>query len=143
MLGNQCSYQNDSWDEQYAYMAIACPGLEVTWLSIRFTTLVEGQTAIDIFGAMPPDSYSAIELGVNLSHYENISISAKAENSSFSYFVAYETERFLLSAEVFFPEDAAMTLEEVYIARADIVLYIALESMLDIVSFNNKTAYTA
>jgi hypothetical protein len=135
LLGAQCNYQSDSWDVDYAYKAVTCPDLEVLWLSIRFTTLENDQTAIDVFGEIPPGNYMMIEPGDNLSQYENLSLSGKVENSEYSYFLVYETERFLISAEVFFTEDTALSIEEFYLDNTEIVLQKTLEGMLEIIKF--------
>ncbi len=138
-LESQCTYQNDTWDLSYAYKAVSCPDIGVIWLSMRFTNFEEGQTAKDIFGDIPPESYTSIEPGGNLSQFENISLSAKLENSEYSFFIVYETDKYMISSEVFFDEDESVSIEEFYLDNADYIFYIVIENMLDIVNFNEST----
>lgn len=131
ILGTVCNYQTDSWGERTAYIAYDCPDLDVIWLSVRFTTLEEGETAQDLFGELPPEGHMAIAPSDFLSHYDNLALSGRTENSEYSYFMVYETERFVISSEVFFTEDATMSLEEFYPENGETVLNAVLEIMLE------------
>jgi len=131
ILGASCNYQTDEWNTQSAYIAYACPDLDVLRLTVRFTTLEEGQTAQDLFGEFPPEGHVVIALGDLLSQYENLSLFGRAENDKHSYFMVYETGEFVISSEVFFPEDTTISLEEFYTQNGEIVLNAILEIMLD------------
>ena len=131
ILGATCSYQRDSWNERTAYIAYACPDLNVAWLSVRFTNLDEGETALDLFDKLPPEGSTAIIPGELLSSYENLYLSGRVESSEYSYFMVYETEKFVVSSEVFFPEDPALTMEDFYPDNAESVLHAVLEIMLE------------
>jgi len=131
ILGASCNYQQDNWDTQSAYITYACPDLDVLRLSIRFTNLEEGQTVQDLFGELPPDGHMEIAPGKLLSQYEKLSLLGRAENDKYSYFMVYETEEFVISSEVFFPEDPTISLEEFYTKNGEIVLNAVLEIMLE------------
>ncbi|NOR89347.1 MAG: hypothetical protein GQ524_03745 [Anaerolineales bacterium] len=131
ILGTVCNYQTDSWGERTAYIAYDCPDLDVTWLSVRFTTLEEGENAQDLFGELPPEGHMAIASSDFLSHYDNLALSGRTENSEYAYFIVYETERYVISSEVFFPEDTSMSLEEFFLDNAEAVLHAVLEIMLE------------
>ena len=131
ILGTSCSYQQDDWNTQSAYIAYACPDLDVLRLSIRYTNLEDGQTVQDLFGEFPPDGHVVITPVDLQSQYENLSLFGRAENDKYSYFMIYETGEFVISSEVFFPEDTTISLEEFYTQNGEIVLNAVLEIMLD------------
>jgi hypothetical protein len=130
LLGTQCNYQKDSWNKQSAYMAYACPDLDVPWLSVRFSTLEEGQTAFDLFGKKPGEGSVLIPSGELFSEYKNLTISGRIENTEYAYFMLYETDQFVISAEAFFPEDTSNTLETFFPGKGDVVLNAVLETIL-------------
>jgi len=138
ILGTVCNYQTDSWGERTAYIAYDCPNLDVNWLSVRFTTLYEGETAQDLFGELPPEGHIAIAPSDFLSHYDNLALSGRTENSDYAYFMVYEAERFVISSEVYFPEDTTMSLEEFYTENGEAVLHAVLEIMLEKVISGGK-----
>jgi hypothetical protein len=131
ILGAECNYQTDSWGEQSAYIAYACPDLNVSWLSVRFTNLEEGESAMDVFGQLPPEGGTLISPTDLFSEYDNLIISGRVDDSKYDYFMVYETESFLISTEVFFPEDTTTTLEAFYLGNAESVLHAVLEIMLE------------
>jgi len=131
ILGASCNYQQDNWDTQSAYIAYACPDLDVLRLSVRFTSLEDGQTAQDLFGEFPPEDQEVIVPGDSLNQYENLSLFGRAENEKYSYFMVYETGEIVISSEVFFPEDTTISLEEFYTENGEIVLNAVLEIMLE------------
>ena len=152
ILGVDCNYQGDIWGEKAAYIAYDCPDLNVTWLSARFTNLEEGEAAKDLFGQIPSEEYSSVgnsrigsmdlygqmpSDGVTpivpadlLSEYDDIIILGRVENSEYVYFMVYETKSYVISSEVFFPEDTA-TLEEFYSDNVEKVFHAVLEIILE------------
>ena len=148
ILGATCHYQQDEWNTQAAYIAYACPDLNVTWLSIRFTNLEAGQTALDIFGELSVDEAVSISPGELLSEFGDVVIfgrvvNAQSDNSEYAYFMMYETESYVISVEAFFPEDTLTSLEEFYQGNGEAVHHAVLEIMLDkVISEGTRLAPT-
>ncbi|HSG43995.1 MAG TPA: hypothetical protein VLA72_12640 [Anaerolineales bacterium] len=131
VLGKICNYQRDEWNNQTAYIAYACPDLNVVWLSVRFTNLEEGETALDLFDQLPPEGSTLITPSDLLSKFDNMIISGSVEDSNYDYFLVYETKSYVISVEVFFPEDSTMTMEEFYPDNGEPVLHAVLGIILE------------
>ncbi|HSG43431.1 MAG TPA: hypothetical protein VLA72_09785 [Anaerolineales bacterium] len=131
VLGANCNYQRDEWNSQTAYIAYTCPDLNVVWLSVRFTNLEEGETALDLFDQLPPEGFTLINPSDLLSKFDNMIISGSVENSNYDYFMVYETEGYVISVEVFFPEDSTTGLEIFYLEYGEPVLHAVLEIILE------------
>ena len=131
ILGKPCPYQRDNWNQVSAYIAYKCPDTKVSWISLVFTNFSEGETVEDIFGQIPPEGSILIPTGEVFSAYENLSVSARKANSEYIYFLIYETPTFVISSEVFLPENAFMTLEDFYSSFVEPVFYEVLEIVLN------------
>ena len=136
ILGATCHYQRDNWNTQAAYIAYACPDLNVVWLSIQFTNLEAGQTAGDIFGELPVEEAVSISPGEPLSEFGDVvifgrEVNGQSDNSEYAYFMIYETESYIISVDTFFPEDTLTSLEEFYRGNGKAVHHAVLELMLE------------
>ena len=136
ILGATCHYQQDNWNTRAAYIAYACPDLNVVWLSIQFTDLEAGQSAEDFFGELPVEEAVSIPPGELLSKFGDVVIfgrlvNGQSDKSKYAYFMIYETESYVISVDTFFPEDTMTSLEEFYQGNGEVVHHAVLELMLE------------
>jgi hypothetical protein len=130
VLGSHCYYQTDSWGERYAYIAYECPELNVDRLSVRFTILKEGERAEDIFGELPPELNAEIEVTSRYDEIGTYSVIAGLMDSRYTYFSVLETDKYVYSVQIYFPEDATKTLEEFYISDVEEILHAVIQVSL-------------
>ena len=131
ILDTDCFYQRDSYDNKGAYIAFECPGIDVAWISIRFTNLDIGETATDIFGELPTEGVVVIEPDHNLEEDGNELILARTSDNEFAYFTIYETDNYVISVETFFPENKGTSLEDFYASNAEGIIEATLLAVID------------
>jgi len=126
ILGHPWQYFNDSWGDTYATITYEDPTRGGTQLTQGFAILEEGGTAEDLFGPLPPEGYTLLETNNDLDQVGDfVLVGVVKEELGPSFFAVLETEKYVYSVEITFPEKTTLSLQQFYDSEvADIFEYV-------------------